>query len=72
MRINQQQIASNTENITRLEAKVDSIADTVSEQSNQIQVLIDEGRADRQAQREALAAIVSNASRINLLEQRAS
>lgn len=69
---NQQQIASNTENITRLEAKVDSIADTVFEQSQQIQVLIDEGRADRQAQREALAAIISVGNRVEVLEQRAS
>ena len=69
---NQRQIASNTESITRLEAKVDDIAETVSEQSQQIQVLIDEGRADRQAQREALAAILSISSRVNVLEQRAS
>ena len=69
---NQQQIASNTESITRLEIKVDRIADTVSEQSQQIQILIDEGRVDRQAQREALAAIISNGNRINALEQRAS
>ena len=51
--VNAEQIASNTESITRLEAKVDDIAETVSEQSQQIQVLIEEGRADRQVQREA-------------------
>ncbi|MGB3790212.1 MAG: hypothetical protein WA949_19545 [Phormidesmis sp.] len=69
---NQQQIASNSESITRLEAKVDDIAEAVAEQSQQIQVLIDEGRADRQTQREALAAILSIGSRIETLEQRAS
>ena len=76
---NQRQIASNTESITRLEAKVDDIAETVSEQSQQIheqsqqiQVLIDEGRADRQTQREALAAILSVSGRVDVLEQRAS
>ena len=70
---NQQQIASNSESITRLEAKVDDIAEAVAEQSQQIvtQVLIDEGRADRQTQREALAAILSIGSRIETLEQRA-
>ena len=69
---NQQQIASNTETLTRIEAKVDSLSDTVSEQSQQIQILIEEGRSDRQAQRETLAAIVSNAARIDVLERRAS
>ncbi len=69
---NQHQIAGNTESITRLEAKVDDIAETVFEQSQQIQVLIDEGRADRQAQREAIAAILSIGSRVDVLEQRAS
>ena len=69
---NQQQIASNSESITRLEAKVDDIAEAVAEQSQQIQVLIDEGRADRQTQREALAAILSIGSRVEILEQRAS
>ena len=69
---NQQQIAINTKSITRLENKVDRIADTVSEQSQQIQIIIEEGRANRQAQREALAAIISNGNRINALEQRAS
>ena len=76
---NQQQIASNSESITRLEAKVDDIAEAVAEQSQQIaeqsqqiQVLIDEGRADRQTQREALAAILSIGSRVETLEQRAS
>ncbi|MBE9064576.1 hypothetical protein [cf. Phormidesmis sp. LEGE 11477] len=62
---NQRQIASNTESITRLEA-------TVNDQSQQIQVLIEEGRADRQAQREALAAILSIGGRVETLEQRAS
>ena len=70
--VNQRQIASNTENITRLETKVDTLADTVSDQSQQIQVLIGEGRADRQAQREALAAIISIGNRVEVLEQRAS
>lgn len=80
---NQQQIARNSESITRLETKVDRIADTVSEQSQQIQILIEDNRADRQTVRadreanerrfsEALAAIVSNGNRINALEQRAS
>lgn len=69
---NQQQIASNTESITRLENKVDKIADTVSEQSQQIQVLIEDNRADRQTQREALAAILSIGNRVEILEQRAS
>ncbi|MGC1306653.1 MAG: hypothetical protein WA885_05445 [Phormidesmis sp.] len=69
---NHHQIANNTATITRLETKVDRIADTVSEQTQQIQILIDEGRADRQSQREALAAIISNGNRINFLEQRAS
>ena len=62
---NQRQIASNTESITRLEA-------TVNDQSQQIQVLIEEGRADRQTQREALAAILSVSGRVDVLEQRAS
>lgn len=69
---NQRQIASNTEAITRLETKLDMVADTVSEQSQQIQVLIGEGRADRQAQREALAAVMSISGRVEVLEQRAS
>ena len=77
--VNAEQIASNTESITRLEAKVDDIAETVSEQSQQIseqsqqiQVLIEEGRADRQTQREALATIMSMGSRVDVLEQKAS
>ena len=70
--VNSEQIASNIESIARLETKVDNLADTVADQSNQIQVLINEGRADRQNQREALAGIISNANRISLLEQRAS
>lgn len=69
---NQRQIASNTESITRLEAKVDDIAETVSEQSQQIQVLIEEGRADRQTQREAFATILSIGGRVDVLEQRVS
>ena len=80
---NQSQIASNTvnisrntETITRLEALVEDtfrrLDDRLDEQSNQIQILIEEGRADRQAQREALASIMNNANRINILEQRAS
>jgi hypothetical protein len=63
--VNAEQIASNTESITRLEA-------TVNDQSQQIQVLIEEGRADRQTQREALAAILSVSGRVDVLEQRAS
>jgi len=81
--VNSEQIASNIESIARLETKVDNLADTVADQSNQIkmvlddqsnqiQILIQEGRADRQAQREALASIMNNANRINILEQRAS
>ena len=70
--VNAEQIASNTESITRLEAKVDDIAETVSDQSQQIQVLIEEGRADRQTQREALATIMSMGSRVDVLEQKAS
>lgn len=68
---NQQQIASSAENITKLGIKVDEISETVRGQSQQIQVLIEEGRADRQAQREALSAILNNDSRISSLEQRA-
>lgn len=70
--INQRQIASNTESVARLENKVDTLANAVTDQSRQIQVLIDEGRADRQAQREALSAIISNANRLTTLEQRAN
>lgn len=69
---NQRQIAGNAESITRLEVKVDQVAETVSEQSQQIQVLIEEGRADRQAQREAFASILSINSRVEALEQKAS
>lgn len=69
---NQRQIAANTENITRLETKVNNLAETVCGQSNRIPILIDEGRADRQAQREALAAIINNSNRIEILERRVS
>lgn len=70
--INQRQIAANTENITRLETKVDEVIETVRSQSQQIQILIEDNRADRQAQREALAAIISVDRRVGVLEQRAS
>ena len=74
--VNQQQIARNAEAITRLETKVDSIASTVSEQSQQIQVLIEENRADRKATEkrfsEALAGIIANGNRVSALEQKAS
>ena len=46
---NEKQIAKNTEAITKLETKVDRIASTVKGQSQQIQVLIEENRADRLA-----------------------
>lgn len=69
---NQEQIAGNTENITRLEAMIEGLGTRIADQSNQIQVLIDEGRVDRQNQREALAAILAVSGRVDVLEQRAS
>ena len=73
---NQQQIANSAENITRLEILSEDtsrrLEERIAEQSRQIQVLADEGRADRQVQREALAAIIAIDDRVEILEQRAS
>lgn len=42
------------------------------ENQQSLQILIDEGRADRQAQRETLQAILANSRRLDRLEQQAS
>ena len=83
--VNEQQIASNAEAMNRLQSttseSLDNLSARVSEQSQQIQILIEENRADRQTIRadresnerlfsEALAAIVANGSRISVIEQR--
>ncbi|MEM6451508.1 MAG: hypothetical protein AAF703_14475 [Cyanobacteria bacterium P01_D01_bin.105] len=71
-RANEQQIAANAEGIAENKLVIANLGEGISEQSQQIQVLIKEGRADRQAQREALAAIMSNANRIEAIERKAS
>lgn len=74
-----QQSFSNFERLDRLETALETLVVNiakleikVTEQSNQVQILVDEGRADRKAQRDALAAILINGNRINALEQKAS
>ncbi len=64
-RANVEQITQNTEGIAELR--------TMHRETQQsLQILIDEGRADRQAQQEALRVIISNAQRTDQLEQQAS
>ncbi|MEM8502497.1 MAG: hypothetical protein AAF716_05025 [Cyanobacteria bacterium P01_D01_bin.1] len=66
--VNRQQ----TDKIARLENGFISLNNRISEQSQQIQVLIEEGRADRQIQRETIAAILSVSNRVDVLERRSS
>ncbi|MFK8185351.1 MAG: hypothetical protein AB8B99_18405 [Phormidesmis sp.] len=72
----QQQISSNAEVISQSESRLQRIENLTEENGNQIQVLIEEGRADRQSNErkfsEALAGIISNGRRISRLEQQAS
>ncbi|MEM6453285.1 MAG: hypothetical protein AAF703_23575 [Cyanobacteria bacterium P01_D01_bin.105] len=81
--VNEQQIAANTDAISRLERTqsenarlIARNAEAISEQSQQIQILIEENRADRQSSErrfsEALAGIVANGRRLDRLEQQAS
>ena len=67
--INQQQIAANAEKNAELDLKLDRVTAHQQENDRQITILINEGRADRQAQREALTAIIANSRKIDQLEQ---
>ena len=67
--INQQQIAANAEKNAELDLKMDRVTAHQQENDRQITILINEGRADRQAQREALTAIIANSRKIDQLEQ---
>lgn len=73
---NQQQIADNAEAINRSGSRLQRIENLTEENSRQIQVLIGEGRADRQSNdrkfSETLAGIIANNQRIGILEQRVS
>ena len=67
--INRQQIAANAEKNAELDLKMDRVTAHQQENDRQITILINEGRADRQAQREALTAIIANSRKIDQLEQ---
>ena len=81
-----QAIVGIDERLDRLVAQVEATADQTArnaegisdlrilhrENQQSLQILIDEGRADRQAQREALQAILANSRRLERLEQQAS
>lgn len=81
-----ERLAQHDERLARLEEIVAEIAIKVdrnaeglvelqrlhTENQQALQILIDEGRADRQAQREILQALNSNRQRIERLEQQAS
>ena len=69
-------VNANAINIGRLETVADStlseIRDSVNEQSQLLEVLVEENRTTQVSQREALRAILSNANRIDTLERQAS
>jgi hypothetical protein len=66
---NQQQIAANAESNAQSQGRLIRIEDLITENGRQVDILIAEGRADRQNARELLAAIIANGRRIDRLEQ---